>query len=210
VARGRRLGVGWTWGISLRRPRSLRRAIPPGLQESVPVWQIPYVPAGIDGFLQFGPRTREQAPSLRDTDNNAGRAVHSNNRGGSAVIERTRALLLIPVVAIVALVPLLAAAQELEEIIVTAERRETTVLKTPISLEVFTADALAADQLKSVRDLENATANLTINTTGFTVQSVNIRGIGNSVVNPNIAPGVAVFQDGLLMAETVVLQQGFL
>ncbi len=126
------------------------------------------------------------------------------------MIERTRALLLIPVVAIVALAPLLAVAQELEEIIVTAERRETTVLKTPISLEVFTADALAADQLRSVRDLENATANLTINTTGFTVQSVNIRGIGNSVVNPNIAPGVAVFQDGLLMAETVVLQQGFL
>jgi len=95
------------------------------------------------------------------------------------VIERTRALLLIPVVATVVLAPLLAAAQEgLEEIVVTAERRETTVLKTPISLEVFTADALAADQLKSVRDLENATANLTINTTGFTVQSVNIRGIG--------------------------------
>jgi iron complex outermembrane receptor protein len=126
------------------------------------------------------------------------------------VIDRTRTLLLIPVVAIVGLAPLLAAAQELEEIIVTAERRETTVLKTPISIEVFTADALAADQLKSVKDLENATPNLTINTTGFTVQSVNIRGIGNSVVNPNIAPGVAVFQDGLLMAETVVLQQGFL
>ena len=69
---------------------------------------------------------------------------------------------------------------------------------------------LAADQLKSVKDLENATPNLTINTTGFTVQSVNIRGIGNAVVNPNIQPGVAVFQDGLLMAETVVLQQGFL
>ncbi len=126
------------------------------------------------------------------------------------MIDRTRTLLLIPVTAIVGLAPLLAAAQELEEIIVTAERRESTVLKTPISIEVFTADALAADQLRSVRDLENATANLTINTTGFTVQSVNIRGIGNSVVNPNIAPGVAVFQDGLLMAETVVLQQGFL
>ncbi len=106
--------------------------------------------------------------------------------------------------------PCLVAAQELEEIVVTAERRETTELKTPISLEVFTADALAADQLKSIKDLENAAPNLTINMTGFTAQSVNIRGIGNSVVNPNIQPGVAVFQDGLLMAETVVLQQGFL
>ena len=122
---------------------------------------------------------------------------------------RPRSLLL-PVIAIVSVAPYLAMAQELEEIVVTAERRETTELKTPISLEVFTADALAADQLKTVKDLENATPNLTINTTGFTVQSVNIRGIGNSVVNPNIQPGVAVFQDDLLLAETVVLQQGFL
>ena len=124
--------------------------------------------------------------------------------------DRTRRRLLIPIIALVSSAPLLAAAQELEEIVVTAERRETTELKTPISIEVLTADALAADQLRAVKDLENATPNLTINTTGFTVQSVNIRGIGNSVVNPNIQPGVAVFQDGLLMAETVVLQQGFL
>jgi iron complex outermembrane receptor protein len=126
------------------------------------------------------------------------------------VANPTQRSLLVAVIAIVSLAPYLAIGQELEEIVVTAERRETTELKTPISIEVFTADALAADQLKSVSDLENATPNLTINTTGFTVQSVNIRGIGNSVVNPNIQPGVAVFQDDLLMAETVVLQQGFL
>ena len=103
-----------------------------------------------------------------------------------------------------------ASAQELEEIIVTAERRATAELETPISLEVFTADALAADRLQTVQDLGNATANLSVNVTGFAVQSVNIRGVGNSVVNPNIQPGVAVFQDGLLMAETILLQQGFL
>ena len=108
-------------------------------------------------------------------------------------------------------VPQLAAAQEgLEEIVVTAERRATTELKTPISIEVFTADDLATDRLQTVSDLQNATPNLSVNYSGFTAQSVNIRGVGNSVVNPNIQPGVAVFQDGLLMAETVVLQQGFL
>ena len=103
-----------------------------------------------------------------------------------------------------------ASGQELEEIIVTAERRATAELETPISLEVFTADALAADRLQTVEDLGNATANLSVNTTGFAVQSVNIRGVGNSVVNPNIQPGVAVFQDGLLIPETILLQQGFL
>lgn len=99
---------------------------------------------------------------------------------------------------------------QLEEILVTAERREATQLKTAISVEVFTADDLAVDRLQTVNDLQLATPNLTVNFSGFTAQSVNIRGVGNSVVNPNIQPGVAVFQDGLLMAETVVIQQGFL
>ncbi len=59
-------------------------------------------------------------------------------------------------------------------------------------------------------DLERATPNLTIAHTGGGTQSVNIRGVGNSVVNPNIQPGVAIFQDGLIMAETIVIQSAFL
>jgi iron complex outermembrane recepter protein len=102
------------------------------------------------------------------------------------------------------------ASAQLEEILVTAERREATQLTTAISVEVFNADDLAVDRLQTVNDLQEATPNLTVNFSGFTVQSVNIRGVGNSVVNPNIQPGVAVFQDGMLMAETVVIQQGFL
>ncbi len=122
----------------------------------------------------------------------------------------TRLAGFVPFVATALATPLFSWSQELEEIVVTAERRETSELTTPISLEVFTAEGLSADRLQTVADLENATPNLTVNMTGFTALSVNIRGVGNSVVNPNIQPGVAVFQDGLLMAETVVLQQGFL
>ena len=130
--------------------------------------------------------------------------------GGTIVARYSQRLLLTLSIAISSLVSGSAVAQELEEIVVTAERRATSEMSTPISLEVFTAESLSADRLQTVEDLEKATANLTVNMTGFTAQSVNIRGVGNSVVNPNIQPGVAVFQDGLLMAETVVLQQGFL
>jgi iron complex outermembrane recepter protein len=114
------------------------------------------------------------------------------------------------VIAIISGIPSLGAAQGLEEIIVTAERRETSELETPISIQVFTADDLTVDGLRTVADLQNATPNLAVNYGGFTVQSVNIRGIGNMIQDPNIQPGVAMFQDGLLMAETVVLQQAFL
>ena len=43
---------------------------------------------------------------------------------------------------------------QLEEILVTAERREATQLKTAISVEVFTADDLAVDRLQTVNDLQ--------------------------------------------------------
>lgn len=117
---------------------------------------------------------------------------------------------LVPVMGVAIVAPRVVSAQQLEEVLVTAERRESTELTTAISIEVMTADDLAVDKLQTVDDLQNATPNLTVSYSGFTVQSVNIRGVGNSVSNPNIQPGVAVFQDGMLMAETVVLQQSFL
>jgi iron complex outermembrane receptor protein len=113
--------------------------------------------------------------------------------------------------AVIALSPLTAAAQaQFEEIIVTAERREATELTSALSLEVFSGSDLAENRLETVMDLERATPNLTIAHTGGGTQSVNIRGVGNSVVNPNIQPGVAIFQDGLIMAETIVIQSAFL
>ena len=105
--------------------------------------------------------------------------------------------------------PTLAFAQ-LEEIIVTAERRVASELQTAISVEVFTMEQLSLDKLQTVEDLQFMTPNLTINNQGFTIQSVNIRGVGNAVGNPNIQPGVVVMKDGMIAGETVVIQQGFL
>ncbi len=115
-----------------------------------------------------------------------------------------------PLAAAVALTtPQLAFAQ-LEEVIVTAERRVSTELETAISVEVFTQEQLSLDKLQTVEDLQTMTPNLTINNQGFTIQSVNIRGVGNAVGNPNIQPGVVVMKDGMIAGETVVIQQGFL
>ena len=99
---------------------------------------------------------------------------------------------------------------QLEEVVVTAERREATELTTAISVEVFTPDELSLDKLQTVEDLQSFTPNFSVNYQGFAIQAVNIRGIGNAVGNPNIQPGVAVMQDGMIMGETVVIQQSFL
>jgi iron complex outermembrane receptor protein len=95
-------------------------------------------------------------------------------------------------------------ASALEEIIVTAERRATTESTTAISMNVLTGDDLASTQTKNIADLQASTPNVTINNPGG-FNSINIRGIGNSAIQPSIAVGVAVLQDGLLNAETITL-----
>jgi len=97
----------------------------------------------------------------------------------------------------------------LEEIIVTAERRATTENTTAISMNVLSAEDLASTQTKNIADLQTSTPNVTINNPGG-FNSINIRGIGNSAIQPSIQVGVAVLQDGLLNAETITLGNQFL
>jgi iron complex outermembrane receptor protein len=97
----------------------------------------------------------------------------------------------------------------LEEIIVTAERRASTETTTAISMNVLSGDDLANTQTKNIADLQTSTPNVTINNPGG-FNSINIRGIGNSAIQPSISVGVAVFQDGMLNAETITLSNQFL
>lgn len=129
---------------------------------------------------------------------------------GGITMRRLDRLPLKPLAVALALAAPQLAHGQLEEIIVTAERREQTELTTAISVEVFTQEQLSLDKLQTVEDLQLMTPNLTVNNQGFTIQSVNIRGVGNAVGNPNIQPGVVVMKDGMIAGETVVIQQGFL
>ena len=122
----------------------------------------------------------------------------------------SKPLRLQPLAAAIALAVPVSGYAQLEEIIVTAERRAASELATAISVEVFTQAQLNLDRLQTVDDLQNMTPNLTVNYQGFTIQSVNIRGVGNAVGNPNIQPGVVVMKDGMIAGETVVIQQNFL
>lgn len=97
----------------------------------------------------------------------------------------------------------------LEEIIVTAERRATTETTTAISMNVLSGEDLANTQTKNIADLQTSTPNVTINNPGG-FNSINIRGIGNSAIQPSISVGVAVFQDGLFNQETITLSNQFL
>ena len=55
-----------------------------------------------------------------------------------------------------------AKAQQLEEIIVTAERRETSLQETPISVAAFTAETMEIKGLETLEDVATVTPNLDI------------------------------------------------
>ncbi len=97
---------------------------------------------------------------------------------------------------------------ELQEVIVTAERRTSSLLTTPISVAAISGDTLAEKQQVNVSDLQRTTPDFQVNTTGL-YDSINIRGIGNTAITPAIQPGVAVFHDGLLGPETVGIDTPF-
>jgi len=73
----------------------------------------------------------------------------------------------------------------LEEIIVSAERREDTLQSTPISIVALNQGALEKAGVEDIESLQNAIPNLTISggTGGKETSNFSIRGIGSSVVS---------------------------
>ena len=99
--------------------------------------------------------------------------------------------------------------RELEEILVTTERRLASEATLAISVEVLTGDDLASNQIKDIIDLQNAVPSLQFFQNGSYVQA-NIRGVGNpSTGGPSEQVGVPVFFDGATQGEEMALASGF-
>jgi iron complex outermembrane receptor protein len=100
-----------------------------------------------------------------------------------------------------------ASSDQLQEVVVTAERRETDVLTTPISMTVTTGQQLEEQGTNNVFDLQSAVPNFTVNQMTPNNNDLSIRGLGTSAgaKSAGIAPGVEVIHDGLLQPETIGL-----
>jgi len=83
-------------------------------------------------------------------------------------------------------------ASSLEEIVVTAERRETRLLETPGAITAVTATELRARRIESLNDLAATVPGLS-STGGAPQTSLYIRGIGTS--DPGSPPSVGVYVD---------------
>ncbi len=98
-------------------------------------------------------------------------------------------------------------AQELQEIVVTAQKREENLQETPIAVTSFTAETIRSKNITNISELQNFTPNLVFDTTspisGLSSGAVVfIRGIGNTDFSLTTDPGVGTYVDGVYVARS--------
>ena len=96
----------------------------------------------------------------------------------------------------------------LEEITVTARRREESLQDTPISITAFTGDALQQRQINFLSELGPFTPNMQFDTGATfsganTSASVFIRGIGQVDFTLTTEPGVGIYLDGVYISQSI-------
>lgn len=97
---------------------------------------------------------------------------------------------------------------QLQEIIVTAEKRTEDVQQVPIAITAINSDTLQQRGVTSLSQLSNIAPNVNLDAgTPFsgsdTVLSAYIRGIGQDDFAFNLDPGVGVYVDGVFLARSV-------
>ena len=97
----------------------------------------------------------------------------------------------------------LAASAQLEEIVVTAQRRETNLQQTPISIQAFTGEALQLSGIQQGRDLGIMVPNVVLNPAGG-------GGPGGGSFYIRGLPGVGIYVDGVWQGAGNFLNSDFI
>jgi iron complex outermembrane receptor protein len=99
---------------------------------------------------------------------------------------------------IAAVVPLLALgaesalAQQIEEIVVTAQKREQSLQDVPIAVSAFQASDLVDSGIESQREIAMMVPNVAVNVNASFIAPY-IRGVGTQYANPGLEPSVATY-----------------
>jgi iron complex outermembrane recepter protein len=95
-------------------------------------------------------------------------------------------------------------AATLDEVVVTARKREEALKDVPIAVSAVTTDALQEQQYNEVRDVAQISPGLNITTDSPARAFISMRGIGDTLIN-SVQPGVGIFIDGIYQPNTAYL-----
>jgi iron complex outermembrane receptor protein len=97
------------------------------------------------------------------------------------------------------------------DIVVTGEKRETTLQTAPLSITAIGGSMLLERNINQLNDLNGYVPGLTIAKSEGAERVITIRGIGyETAQNPNSQPGVAFHIDGVYIAHVMALSQDLL
>src|SRR3546814_10277290 len=98
-----------------------------------------------------------------------------------------------------------AQSEGLAEIIVTAEKREENLQSVPVSVTAMTGEALTANGISNVEDLQFFVPGVSI--TNDSMAIINIRGIGTSAFGVATDPSTTVHYDGVYISRPTTSYQ---
>ncbi len=103
----------------------------------------------------------------------------------------------------------LAQALALEEIIVTAQRREQSLQEVPISMEVFTGESLKLQGYRNFEDLSKFSPSVTVRD-GSSQQTTTIRGFGTEGNSLTLQTATPIFLDGIHFGRLSMIKTAFM
>jgi len=96
-----------------------------------------------------------------------------------------------------------ATSEGLEEVVVTAQRRETSLQTTAVAISAFSGEKLAEDKIFTISDLANSVPAFSFTANTPLDVELNIRGITNTRLDsPTADPSVGTFVDGVYIGRT--------
>jgi iron complex outermembrane recepter protein len=93
---------------------------------------------------------------------------------------------------------------QIEEIVITAEKRQSNVQSTPIAISAFDTNMMDKLDMTAADDVADMTPGMSYNG-GTYSNRINLRGIGRVTNELGADPGVAVYSDGIYTSETAAV-----
>jgi outer membrane receptor protein involved in Fe transport len=105
--------------------------------------------------------------------------------------------------------PVIAQPGQLEELIVTAEKRVSTVQDTPIAVSAFTGAELQRALISKPLDLQFSVPNMLMSKGNFSTAAISIRGVGNLAVGSAADSGTGNHFDGIYLNNGRIFEMEF-